>query len=57
MNQLDGKSYGIFHYAEGSTVGNAFMAEGDTHSLVKMVLTAGNKNRVLYVDENNEIDQ
>ena len=57
VNQLDGKSYGIFHYAEGSTVGNAFMAEGDTHSLIKMVLTAGNKNRVLYVDENNEIDQ
>lgn len=57
VNQLDGKSYGIFHYAEGSTVGNAFMAEGDTHSLVKMVLTAGNKNRILYVDENNEIDQ
>ena len=22
VNQLDGKSYGIFHYAEGSTVGN-----------------------------------
>jgi len=57
VSLLDGKSYGIFHYAEGSTVGNAFMAEGDTHSLVKMVLTAGNKNRVLYVDENNEIDQ
>ena len=57
VNQLDGKSYGLFHYAEGSTVGNAFMAEGDTHSLVKMVLTAGNKNRILYVDENNEIDQ
>ncbi len=57
VNQLDGKTYGIFHYAEGSTVGNAFMAEGETHSLVKMVLTAGNKNRVLYVDENNEIDQ
>ena len=57
VNQLDGKSYGIFHYAEGSTVGNAFMAEGDTHSLVKMVLTANNKNRILYVDENNEIDQ
>lgn len=57
VNQLDGKSYGLFHYAEGSTVGNAFMAEGDTHSLVKMVLTAGNKNRVLYVDENDEIDQ
>lgn len=57
VNQLDGKSYGIFHYAEGSTVGNAFMAEGDTHSLVKMVLTANNKNRILYVDENDEIDQ
>lgn len=57
VNQLDGKSYGLFHYAEGSTVGNAFMAESDTHSLVKMVLTANNKNRILYVDENNEIDQ
>ncbi len=57
VNQLDGKTYGIFHYAEGSTVGNAFMAESETHSLVKMVLTAGNKNRVLYVDENDEIDQ
>lgn len=57
VSLLDGKTYGIFHYAEGSTVGNAFMAEGETHSLVKMVLTAGNKNRVLYVDENNEIDQ
>lgn len=57
VNQLDGKTYGIFHYAEGSTVGNAFMAEGETHSLVKMVLTANNKNRILYVDENNEIDQ
>lgn len=57
IDQLNGKSYGIFHYAEGSTVGNAFMAEGDTHSLVKMVLTANNKNRILYVDENNEIDQ
>lgn len=57
VSLLDGKTYGIFHYAEGSTVGNAFMAESETHSLVKMVLTAGNKNRVLYVDENDEIDQ
>ena len=57
VQQLDGKSYGIFHYAEGSTVGNAFMAAGDTHSLVQMVLTANNQNRVLYVDENNEIDR
>lgn len=57
VQQLDGKSYGIFHYAEGSTVGNAFMAEEDTHSLVQMVLTANNQNRVLYVDENNEIDR
>ena len=57
VSLLDDKTYGIFHYAEGSTVGNAFMAESETHSLVKMVLTAGNKNRVLYVDENDEIDQ
>lgn len=57
VNQFDGKSYGIFHYAEGSTIGNAFMAEGDTHSLVKLVLTANNTNRILYVDESNEIDR
>lgn len=57
IDLLNGKSYGIFHYAEGSTVGNAFMAEEDTHSLVQMVLTANNQNRVLYVDENNEIDR
>ena len=33
------------------------MAEGDTHSLVRLVITAKGKNRVLYVDEDNEIDQ
>lgn len=57
IDQLNGKSYGIFHYADNSTIGNAFMAEGDSHSLIKLVLTANNKNRILYVDENNEIDQ
>lgn len=57
ISQLDGTNYGLFHYAEGSTVGNALMAEGDTHSLVKLVLSAEGNNRVLYVDENNEIDQ
>lgn len=57
ITQLDGKTYGLFHYANGSTTGNALMAEGDTHSLIKLVLTAESNNRTLYVDENNEIDQ
>ena len=33
------------------------MAAGDTHSLVKLVLTAEGNDRILYVDEDNEIDQ
>lgn len=57
ISQLDGQSYGLFHYTEGSTTGNALMAQGDTHSLIKLVLTAANNNRTLYVDENNEIDR
>ncbi len=57
ITRLTSKPYGIFHYSEGSTVGNALMAEGDTHSLVKLVLTAEGNHRVLYVDEDNEIDQ
>ena len=56
-NELDGKSYGIFHYINGATRGNALMAEGDTHSLIKLLLTAGGNDKVLYVDENNEIDR
>lgn len=57
LEKLVEKPYGLFHYAEGSTVGNALMAQGDTHSLVKLVLTAEGNNRILYVDEDNEIDQ
>lgn len=57
IEQLTQKPYGLFHYSEGSTVGNALMAAGDTHSLVKLVLTAEGNNRILYVDEGNEIDQ
>ena len=57
LEKLTEKPYGLFHYADGSTVGNALMAQGDTHSLVKLVLTAEGNNRILYVDENNEIDQ
>ena len=57
LDVLTSKPYGLFHYAEGSTVGNALMAQGDTHSLVKLVLTAEGNHRILYVDENNEIDQ
>ncbi len=57
IEKLTAKPYGLFHYSEGSTVGNAFMAQGDTHSLVKLVLTAEGNNRILYVDEDNEIDQ
>ena len=57
LDLLTQKPYGLFHYAEGSTIGNALMAEGDTHSLIKLVLTAEGNNRILYVDEDNEIDQ
>ena len=57
IERLTERPYGLFHYADGSTIGNALMAEGDTHSLVKLVLTAEGNNRILYVDENNEIDQ
>ena len=57
VEKLVEKPYGLFHYSNGSTVGNALMAEGDTHSLVRLVITAKGKNRVLYVDEDNEIDQ
>ena len=57
LEKITEKPYGIFHYSEGSTAGNALMAEGDTHSLVKLVLKAEGNNRILYVDENNEIDQ
>ena len=57
IENLAGSAYGLFHYTSGSTYGNALMADGDDHSLIKMVLTAGNKNRSLYVDENNEISQ
>ena len=57
LEKLTEKPYGLFHYADGSTVGNALMAQGDTHSLVKLVLTAEGNHRILYVDENNEIDQ
>lgn len=54
---LDGKSYGLFHYTDTATTGNAFMADGDSHSLVKLVLKADGNNRVLYVDQDNEIDR
>ena len=57
IENLSGSAYGLFHYTRGSTSGNALMAEGDNHSLIKMVLTAGGKNRELYVDEDNEISQ
>ena len=57
LQKLVEKPYGLFHYSDGSTVGNALMAEGDTHSLVRLVITAEGRNRVLYVDEDNEIDQ
>ncbi len=56
LDKLIEKPYGLFHYSEGSTVGNALMAQGDTHSLVKLVLAHAG-NRTLYVDENAEVDQ
>ncbi len=55
--QLDGKTYGLFHYTTGATKGNAFMADGNSHSLIKLIITAQGNNRVMYVDENNEIDR
>lgn len=54
---IKNKTYGLFHYAEGSTTGEALMSKGKNHSLVKLILTAKENNRVLYVDENNEIDR
>ena len=54
---LHGKSYGLFHYTENATSGNAFMSTGDSHSLVKLVLKANENNRILYVDQDNEIDR
>ncbi|MBP5579658.1 MAG: hypothetical protein J6X56_09355 [Ruminococcus sp.] len=55
--QLDGKTYGLFHYTDSSTSGNALMSGGDSHSLVKLILKAEGNNRVLYVDQDNEIDR
>lgn len=57
LDILTQKPYGLLHYSDGTTVGNALMATGDTHSLIKLVLTAEGNNRILYVDENDEIDQ
>ncbi len=57
MQFLDGKTYGLFHYNKGATRGNALMADGDNHSLIELLLTANNSGRVLYVDEDNEIDR
>lgn len=54
---LDGKTYGLFYYKAGDTMGNALMGEGDSHSLVKLVLSAKGNDRVLYVDQDNEIDR
>lgn len=54
---LDGKTYGLFHYTKGATRGNALMSDGDNHSLIKLLLTANDSNRVLYVDEDNQVDE
>ena len=56
-DQYNGKSYGIFHYSSGSTSGDALMSGGKNHSLVKLILTAKQNNKILYVDENKEIDK
>lgn len=55
--QLDGKTYGLFHYNETATSGNALMSAGDSHSLIKLVLKAEGSNKVFYVDQDNEIDR
>ena len=55
--KLDGKTFGLFHYTDKATSGNALMSRGDSHSLVKLILKAQDSNRVLYVDQDNEIDR
>ena len=57
LEQLDGKVVGLFHYSNGATKGNALMADSASHSLIKLLLTAKDNGRVLYVDEDNEIDK
>lgn len=55
--KLDGKTYGLFHYVDGETRGTALMAAPPSHSLIKMVIHDDNTSKVLYVDENNEVDE
>ena len=55
--KLDGKTYGLFHYVDGETRGTAFMAAPPNHSLTKMIIHDNNTSSVLYVDENNEVDE
>lgn len=52
---ISGKSYGLFHYTDGATMGNAFMSKGASHSLVKLIITAHGSNKIYYVDQDNEI--
>ena len=56
-NFYDGKEYGIFHYADNATAGDALMANGDTHSLIQLIIKAGGKNDIYYVDQNDQIDK
>ena len=52
---LDGKEYGLMHYTANSTTADALMAEGESHSLKKLVIRAHGMDKPYYVDENNEI--
>ena len=56
-NYYDGKEYGIFHYTNGSTTGDALMADEPSHSLIQLIIKANGKNDIYYVDEGNQIDR
>lgn len=54
--QLDGKTCGLMNYA-GGTMGNAFMATGDSNYLTMMslIVRADNASHTMYVAEDSEI--
>ena len=56
-NYYDGKEYGIFHYTNGSTTGDALMADEPSHSLIQLIIKANGKNDIYYVDEGNQLDR
>lgn len=55
--KLDGKTYGLMNYTEGSTHGYALMNGGGVHTLVELIThqTADAEGITLYVDEGSEV--